>query len=55
MSDNPPELKENDFAKGRSRFRRYQHTLVELPSRLRLAAPVAYKQMTRPTKREGLI
>ena len=43
MSDNPPELKENDFAKGRSRFRRYQHTLVELPSRLRLAAQSAWR------------
>ncbi len=38
-----PELKESDFGQGRSRIRRYQHSLMELPSRLRLAAQSAWR------------
>ncbi len=38
-----PELKDSDFGQGRSRIRRYQHSLMELPSRLRLAAQSAWR------------
>ncbi len=38
-----PELKESYFGQGRSRIRRYQHSLMELPSRLRLAAQSAWR------------
>ena len=43
MSDDVSDLKESDFAKGRSRIRRYQHSLMELPSRLRLAGQSAWR------------
>ena len=43
MSDDVPELKDSDFGQGRSRIRRYQHSLMELPSRLRLAAQSAWR------------
>tara|TARA_Y100000766_G_scaffold80137_1_gene68115 strand:+ start:10922 stop:14539 length:3618 start_codon:yes stop_codon:yes gene_type:complete len=43
MNDEGLDLKENDFSKGRSRIRRYQHTLMELPSRLRLAGQSAWR------------
>ena len=43
MSDDVADLKDSDFGKGRSRIRRYQHSLMELPSRLRLAAQSAWR------------
>ena len=43
MSDDVPELKDSDFGQGRSRIRRYHHSLMELPSRLRLAAQSAWR------------
>ncbi len=43
MSDDSTELKDSDFGSGRSRIRRYQHSLMELPSRLRLAGQSAWR------------
>ena len=43
MSDDSTELKDSDFGNGRSRIRRYQHSLMELPSRLRLAGQSAWR------------
>ncbi|MGB1792759.1 MAG: FtsX-like permease family protein [Candidatus Poseidoniaceae archaeon] len=43
MSDDASDLKESDFGQGRSRIRRYQHSLMELPSRLRLAGQSAWR------------
>ena len=43
MSDDVHDLKESDFGQGRSRIRRYQHSLMELPSRLRLAGQSAWR------------
>ncbi len=43
MSDEVPDLKESDFGQSRSRLRRYQHALLELPSRLRLAGQSAWR------------
>ena len=43
MSDDSTELKGSDFGSGRSRIRRYQHSLMELPSRLRLAGQSAWR------------
>ena len=43
MSDDVSDLNDSDFGRGRSRIRRYQHTLMELPSRLRLAGQGAWR------------
>ena len=43
MSDDSTDLKDSDFGSGRSRIRRYQHSLMELPSRLRLAGQSAWR------------
>ena len=43
MSDDVTDLKDSDFGSGRSRIRRYQHSLMELPSRLRLAGQSAWR------------
>ena len=43
MSDDISDLKDSDFGQNRSRIRRYQHALMELPSRLRLAGQSAWR------------
>ena len=43
MSDEISGLKDSDFGQNRSRIRRYQHALMELPSRLRLAGQSAWR------------
>ena len=43
MSADSTDLKDSDFGSGRSRIRRYQHSLMELPSRLRLAGQSAWR------------
>ncbi|MED5496272.1 MAG: ABC transporter permease, partial [Candidatus Thermoplasmatota archaeon] len=43
MSDDVFDLQDSDFGQNRSRFRRYQHALMELPSRLRLAGQSAWR------------
>ena len=43
MSDETSGLKDSDFGQNRSRVRRYQHALMELPSRLRLASQSAWR------------
>ena len=43
MSDDISGLKDSDFGQNRSRVRRYQHALMELPSRLRLAGQSAWR------------
>jgi len=43
MSDEISDLKDSDFGQNRSRIRRYQHALMELPSRLRLAGQSAWR------------
>jgi len=43
MSDDISDLKDSDFGQNRSRIRRYQHSLMELPSRLRLAGQSAWR------------
>ena len=43
MSDDASNLQDSDFGQNRSRVRRYQHALMELPSRLRLAGQSAWR------------
>ena len=43
MSDDISGLQDSDFGQNRSRVRRYQHALMELPSRLRLAGQSAWR------------
>ncbi|MEC7261512.1 MAG: pentapeptide repeat-containing protein, partial [Candidatus Thermoplasmatota archaeon] len=43
MSDDVSGLQDSDFGQNRSRVRRYQHALMELPSRLRLAGQSAWR------------
>jgi len=43
MSDDVSDLQDSDFGQNRSRIRRYQHALMELPSRLRLAGQSAWR------------
>ena len=43
MTDDDSVLNDSDFGSGRSRLRRYQHSLMELPSRLRLAGQSAWR------------
>ena len=43
MSDEISGLQDSDFGQNRSRIRRYQHALMELPSRLRLAGQSAWR------------
>ena len=43
MSDDVSDLQDSDFGQNRSRVRRYQHALMELPSRLRLAGQSAWR------------
>ena len=43
MSDDISDLQDSDFGQNRSRVRRYQHALMELPSRLRLASQSAWR------------
>ena len=43
MSDDISDLKDSDFGQNRARIRRYQHALMELPSRLRLAGQSAWR------------
>ena len=43
MSDDISDLQDSDFGQNRSRVRRYQHALMELPSRLRLAGQSAWR------------
>ena len=43
MSDETSGLRDSDFGQNRSRVRRYQHALMELPSRLRLAGQSAWR------------
>ena len=43
MSDDDSGLQDSDFGQNRSRVRRYQHALMELPSRLRLAGQSAWR------------
>ena len=43
MSDDISDLQDSDFGQNRSRIRRYQHALMELPSRLRLAGQSAWR------------
>ena len=43
MSSPEIELKDSDFSVTRSRFARFNHKMVELPSRLRLAAQGAWR------------
>ncbi|MGB0781355.1 MAG: hypothetical protein ACPGQN_06185, partial [Candidatus Poseidoniaceae archaeon] len=43
MSDEVSGLQDSDFGQNRSRIRRYQHALMELPSRLRLAGQSAWR------------
>ena len=43
MSDDISALQDSDFGQNRSRVRRYQHALMELPSRLRLAGQSAWR------------
>ena len=43
MSVGESKLQESDFGQNRSRLRRYQHALTELPSRLRLAGLSAWR------------
>ena len=43
MSERQDDLKEADFSVGRSRFGRFKHKAIELPSRLRLAGQGAWR------------
>ena len=43
MSNDISDLQDSDFGQNRSRVRRYQHALMELPSRLRLASQSAWR------------
>ena len=43
MSNDISDLQDSDFGQNRSRVRRYQHALMELPSRLRLAGQSAWR------------